>query len=287
MPKPNITALLTGMLGQFQVAENTAILLRDARTIDNATGELLSFFANLVTERRAGRNDDTLRPFVRARVAANKSSGTALEIPAIIKLLLGSAGSQASIRSERAGIATAHVYVDGVDDPDLLATLRDNGMMALLHDAVKAGERLILTFPVAADGESFAFEGGSGLGFTTFASLDLNPLVTSSAPLIYSRQFGETGNTQTIALVADGTGVGGLEDGEDAVFHFESGVTTLQNFRDALDDSLWLRVYDDHGASGAALLGAGDVLAATLLSGGVDGGLFVETLDNATSPVFG
>lgn len=42
-----------------------------------------------------------------------------------------------------------------------------------------------------------------------------------------ARDIGADANGRTLQLVADGSGAGTFEDGEDAVFHFESGVTTV------------------------------------------------------------
>ena len=77
---------------------------------------------------------------------------------------------------------------------------------------------------------------------------------------------GTYANTYTLQLVADGTGTGTLEDGTAAVFHYESGVTTVQDLIDA-GGAYW--VVDDLSAD-YMLSGVLNHAITVHLSGGVD-----------------
>lgn len=288
--KPNIAALLTALVEPVQEFSNMVEKVRLAKLLepgDGLTDEERTHALNLICKRvrqpRVAADNTVQVRFVRARIASRRSRGAVDDVLGVLRLLLGEG---VGVVTTTRGYGTLMLHVEGVEDLDLLPTLRDCGLADFLGRAMSGGFRVIITYPYAAPGFGFTFDGGTGLGFPVFASLDLNPLVASSSPLIYAKQPGVIGNTQTIAMVADGSGVGSLTDGQHAVFHFQPGVTTLQNFRNALDTSLWVRIVNDHAASGAALLASpGDVLAATPLAGGVDGGLLAQALDNhSTGP---
>lgn len=85
---PELDALIRMFCRQVQALEDAMWTLSLARTIDNATGELLEFFGRIVGEKRNGSTDATLRRRVRARVLVNRGSGTAPQILAVFRALL-------------------------------------------------------------------------------------------------------------------------------------------------------------------------------------------------------
>jgi len=87
--KANIEATLTAFLDQVQDLEDLNSSLVTDRLIENAVGEQLNILGRIVGQPREGREDDVYRLWIIARIAINKSSGTAEEIYTILKLLTG------------------------------------------------------------------------------------------------------------------------------------------------------------------------------------------------------
>lgn len=85
--KDNIEALLTAFLTQIQELEDVASSLITDRTISSAVGEQLNILGRIVGQPREGRDDDTYRLWIQARILINRSSGTAEEIYTVLKLL--------------------------------------------------------------------------------------------------------------------------------------------------------------------------------------------------------
>ncbi len=107
------------------------------------------------------------------------------------------------------------------------------------------------------------------------AALDLNPLTGVIETVVEAVLAGASGNDITLALVADGTGAGTLdESGFPAiVFHFESTVTTVGDFENAIvaSDHLDVRTNDSNLAS--TLTAVTDDFAAQNLINGADAAL--------------
>lgn len=101
------------------------------------------------------------------------------------------------------------------------------------------------------------------------ASLDLDPLTPNVDTIIRARAGGLGGNSISIALVADGAGVGSLTaSGNALTFHYQSGVTTVANFETAVTASSLIEIHTV--GTGANVFAAGDAIAATLLTGGTN-----------------
>lgn len=101
------------------------------------------------------------------------------------------------------------------------------------------------------------------------ASLDLDPLTPNVDTEIRARAGGTGGNNISIALVADGAGVGSLTaSGNALTFHFQSGVTTVANFETAVAASDLIEI--KAAGTGANVFAAGDAEPATLLTGGTN-----------------
>jgi hypothetical protein len=119
---------------------------------------------------------------------------------------------------------------------------------------------------------------GNGAGFPRLARKQLNEsdATTNVDTLVRSRIAGENG--QTISFVADGAGAGTLTDGINAVFHYQSGVTTVANFQTALRTSNYLTTYLS-GTLAAVLTAADDNNNPIRLWGGAPGGRLVTARD--------
>lgn len=101
--------------------------------------------------------------------------------------------------------------------------------------------------------------------------LDLGAETTNLDTVIAAQKAGTQGDDITIQTVADGTGVGSLDESAfpALVFHFEAGVTTVTNFETAVAGSAYIEVQTP-GTGANVLASPADVIAATNLAGGVD-----------------
>jgi len=86
--KPKIQSLLRGWLQQVQSLEEALFELYGNRSLDTAIGEQLDGIGEIVGEQRLGRDDETYRLLLRARIASNRSAGTVQELVDILALLL-------------------------------------------------------------------------------------------------------------------------------------------------------------------------------------------------------
>jgi hypothetical protein len=99
---------------------------------------------------------------------------------------------------------------------------------------------------------------------------DLNALTANCETVLRAKQAGAGGNSISIAFVADGLGVGSLDQSGNALtFHYESGVTTVADFETAVAASTLIEIQTVDG-TGGTLTDPGDTFAASLFTGGVD-----------------
>lgn len=82
--KPVLAAVVGALSTQVQALENMFQSLLSARAITTATGDQLDGLGALVGEPRNGRTDTEFRIAIRARIAINRSSGTANEILGVL-----------------------------------------------------------------------------------------------------------------------------------------------------------------------------------------------------------
>lgn len=87
----NLETLLTIFLKPAQRLENTSIDMLTKRFVDTAEGAQLDVLGRLVGQPRGGLVDDTYRRYIRARVAANNSSGKREELINIARLVVNDA----------------------------------------------------------------------------------------------------------------------------------------------------------------------------------------------------
>jgi len=87
--KPRTSQLVRGIGAQFQQLEDAVWQLYTLRGIDTAAGWVLDVLGKIVGERRQGSLDDDYRIRIRARIRTNLSDGTAEDVLAVMRLLLG------------------------------------------------------------------------------------------------------------------------------------------------------------------------------------------------------
>jgi len=90
MSDPNrITQFLLALINPIQAVEEGFQDLLTERAIDTAFGAQLDQLGVIVNQPRDGLSDDDYRRFIRARVAANRSSGVTEQLIRIAQLLVG------------------------------------------------------------------------------------------------------------------------------------------------------------------------------------------------------
>lgn len=136
----NIADLLTALTGSVQEVETVLWDLLTDRAIDTATGVHLEAIGAKVGQDRNGMIDETYRRFIRARIATNRSRGTAGDILRIASLVLDE--PNAYLRLENQGAAA---YVLRVQDVDLTDDLADV-LIDFLREATAAGVRAIVEY---------------------------------------------------------------------------------------------------------------------------------------------
>lgn len=151
---------LVGYLAaEFQELENALWDLFTKRGIDSATDDALDMIGVRVGQRRNGYGDDDYRRFIRARIAANRSSGTRAQLITITRLVIDDPDLTVKLRNETT--ATVVVNVGGV-----LAGSTAEILLSFLIPAVAAGVRVILEYET--EDTLFAFDDDpEGAGFPT------------------------------------------------------------------------------------------------------------------------
>jgi len=86
---PRTSALLASWLTEVQAVEDAFYELLTERSIAVATGDMLDILGRIVGQPRDGRDDDTYRLWIAARMMVQRSSGTTEQIIAIVDKLTG------------------------------------------------------------------------------------------------------------------------------------------------------------------------------------------------------
>lgn len=167
--QPNIEKLLRIFVARWQSMENVLQAVLEFRLLDNATGFLLAVYGKLLDlPRRPGWTDDQWRFFMRLKIRALRSSGTAAELIALARLMRPD-GSTAPVR-------LFPEYPKGyrIEIPDVATDVRGLAV-ELLELATAAPERAVIVFYISGSG--FAFRGPGttyGFGHGRFASGNSN-----------------------------------------------------------------------------------------------------------------
>jgi len=157
--KPNIVAWLTLLMVPIQELETVLGVLLYQRTIDTAVGVQLTSLGKIVGQARDGVTDDAaFRRYVRARVAANRSSGLTSDLIHVTRLVIDDA--TVGVEVDPQNYATVVVKLSGAVPAPVAAIL-----VSYLRRAAAAGVRLIVETASVVDNLAFTFLDGPGLGF--------------------------------------------------------------------------------------------------------------------------
>jgi hypothetical protein len=152
--RPKIEAYLRVVAAEVQALEVALIDLYTLRAIDTATGEELTRIGERVGQPRAGMsNDFTYRRIVRARIASNRSRGTANDIIRVARAALPEVADY-KIRAKPLGIAGYELHITSPTIGvfvDFIAPIA-----ALIRRATPAGIRAIVETATSSD--DYVFE---------------------------------------------------------------------------------------------------------------------------------
>jgi hypothetical protein len=154
--KANIEALLAAFVDRIQDLEAVLFDLGLQRDVDAAEGAQLDGAGDIVGEAREGRADVDYRIAIKARIAANLSSGTVEDV--ILVLLLALSLGAGDIFLEQLPPAAFRVQLQ---EPLSIATAARAA--ALLRDARAAGVGAFLEFSEFAAAQTFTFSDSSSL----------------------------------------------------------------------------------------------------------------------------
>lgn len=156
--KPNMEALIRAFCVPVQRLEDALWQLYTERFVDTAIGAQLDLIGKVVKQPRLGYLDADYRRLVKARISVNKSNGTTNNLLRVARLVLGADAD--SLQAEPQYPATIVIRAVGAISADL-ATLT----AGMLKQAKSGGVRLFFEYSLAEDAGTFAFDGGTGLGF--------------------------------------------------------------------------------------------------------------------------
>lgn len=168
--KPKLVAVVDAFAEQVQALEDSGQALALLGSIDPVTddtndprywigrGAQLEVIGRRVGQQHTGEPDAIYRLRLRARIRANRSSGTAEDLYAVFVALFGGAGAAKIARSQPATLIF-QVVAMGLDP------LSAGVLLDFLRDAKDAGVKLILEWSPVADAGMFTMAGAGGLGF--------------------------------------------------------------------------------------------------------------------------
>lgn len=146
--KPRLEALIAAFLEEVQALEDGVWQIFASRFLDDAEGSQLEAIGRLVGQPRIGDDDEEFRLYIKARIAVNRSHGTADDVMRVADVLL--AGTVWEY--EELYPATIIVDSDKVDHSSAIATL--------LRLSRSGGVAFGFHFSEEPEGESFAFADG-------------------------------------------------------------------------------------------------------------------------------
>lgn len=140
--KPDLVSILRSYLAQAQDIEDALFEIINERDLDSAVGVQLDTLGRLVKQPRTTSDDARFRTSIRARIAINRSNGTAEDLIKVASLLLSEFGELFKLRDE----PPAQLRLT-VADP-LQSTDADLAAL-LLDEADCGGVRLMFQFNAA------------------------------------------------------------------------------------------------------------------------------------------
>ncbi len=139
---PKITAWSDMIAAQAQDLENAAQTLLTIISIDDSIGAQLDNLGRIIGQARVGVVDPTYQLYLRARIVANKSTGTGESIYRVFRALFGDLGY--IIRN--GGNKSFALLVIGILTPLQLAVA-----LSFLREAKEAGARAVLEYTTVDD----------------------------------------------------------------------------------------------------------------------------------------
>ena len=149
--------LLSILLKPFQRLENAMIQVRDGYDPNTAVGVQLDLLGRFVKWPRAGLSDDVYRRYIRAKIAANRSTGKREELLNITRLILGDDLGTVVIRARGNATFILEIRDRAVDDATAKA------LLAMLTIAVGNGIRIVVEWSARPLSQTFRLDGGPGL----------------------------------------------------------------------------------------------------------------------------
>ncbi len=157
--KPKIEALLRALLGPVQELEDTLWAMYTERFVSTAVGAQLDLIGRIVGQERLGYADESYRRLVRARVAANRSDGTVADLVTITQLVVDNEDADVVIEPQYPAAVVVRVEGEAVTEDTA------NIAISLLRRGAAGGVRILFEYSESDDADTFAFDGGTGLGF--------------------------------------------------------------------------------------------------------------------------
>jgi hypothetical protein len=176
MSTSNLRNLLAGLVSQFQPLEQAFAQLLLERSVNNAVGAQLDAIGKIVGQPRAGLADDAYRQFVRARIAANRSSGLVNDILRVIVLVVFDPAANLQYIPQHP--AAFVLRVNQVAVSDVVADIAAQ----FLRDIVASGVRAVLEYSPSAPASTLrlALSNGTEPGN---GAVDLSTSPTDSAQI--------------------------------------------------------------------------------------------------------
>lgn len=128
--KPRIAAWLFGYLGEIQDLEDAIWSFVSGLDVDTCGRFALEGLARIVGETRRPASTDTLRVYVQARIAVNRSDGTPAKLAGVIALL--TKGS-VKVLSGRQEIRVLQITTPNPADVDAAVSMLDDACKGGVH----------------------------------------------------------------------------------------------------------------------------------------------------------
>jgi hypothetical protein len=152
----NIEKLLAILISPAQDIENALQQLRHYRFVDTATDAQLDIIGRIVGQARLGLADDDYRRYIRARIAANNSTGTVQDLLTVAFLVIYD--EDANLYLQREGLATARLRVDDIEITAALGEI----LTSFVRDTQAAGVRVVVQWNESPPANMFRFNSGPG-----------------------------------------------------------------------------------------------------------------------------
>jgi hypothetical protein len=156
--KPLFRKLVEITGARAQILEDALWQLFTERSVETAVGEQLDMLGRVVGQPRQSFADDDYRLHIRARVKLNRSSGTVPELLEIFRLVTPGGTTLKFVPRFPAGFRLS-LGVTGFTSAQILLLLN------FLRAARAGGVWGTLHWITTTEAETFAFAGGTGLGF--------------------------------------------------------------------------------------------------------------------------